>query len=66
MQGKAWEIAKNLLYKLHLDTKAISEATGLSQAELTKLQEEGKDVDWATWLITFSSLLLCRLSLGKA
>ena len=45
MQGKAWEIAKNMLYKLRLDTKAISEATGLSQAELIQLQKEGKDID---------------------
>ena len=40
MQGKAWEIAKNLLYDLHLDMSAVSQATGLSQSEITKLQQE--------------------------
>ena len=40
MQGKAWEIAKNLLYDLHLDMSAVSKATGLSQSEIIKLQQE--------------------------
>ena len=40
MQVRNWEITKNMFYKLHLDAKAISEATGLSQAELIRLQEE--------------------------
>ena len=42
MQERNWEIAKNMLYKLHLDMKAVSEATGLSRAELIRLQEKGK------------------------
>ena len=45
MQQEKLHIAKNMLYKLHLDAKAISEATGLSQAELIQLQEEGKNID---------------------
>ena len=39
---KAWEIAKHLLSTLHLDIQAVQEATGLSQEELTKLQEEAR------------------------
>ena len=39
MHTKSLEIAKNMLYKLHLDTTAVSKATGLSQAGLSKLQE---------------------------
>ena len=42
MHTKSLEIAKNMLYELHLDTKAVSKATGLSQAELMKLQAEGQ------------------------
>ena len=42
MQTKALDIAKNLMSKLHLDIKSVKEATGLSEEELMKLQEEGK------------------------
>ena len=35
-------VAKNMLSKLHLDIKAVKEATGLSEEELRKLQEEAK------------------------
>ena len=42
MHAKSLEIAKNMLYELHLDTQAVSKATGLSQAELMKLQAEGQ------------------------
>ena len=42
MQQGIEYIAKNMLYKLHWDMKAVSEATGLGQAELAKLQKEGK------------------------
>ena len=39
MYTRSLEIAKNMLYKLHLDTTAVSKVTGLSQAELSKLRE---------------------------
>ena len=39
MYTRSLEIAKNMLYKLHLDTTAVSKVTGLSQAELSNLQE---------------------------
>ena len=42
MQQEKLHIAKNLLSKLHLDIKAVKEATGLSEEELMKLQEEAK------------------------
>ena len=42
MQAKSVEIAKNMLSMLHLDMKTVAQATGLSEAELMKLQEEGK------------------------
>ncbi len=42
MHTKSLEIAKNMLSKLHLDIKAVKEATGLSEEELMKLQEEAK------------------------
>jgi DNA-binding Xre family transcriptional regulator len=42
MQAKSIEIAKNMLSKLHLDMQTVAEATGLSEEELIKLQEEGK------------------------
>ena len=39
IQQEKLHIAKNMLYKLHLDTTAVSKVTGLSQAELSKLRE---------------------------
>ena len=42
MQQEKLHIAKNMLSKLHLDIKAVKEATGLSEEELMKLQEEAK------------------------
>jgi recombination-promoting nuclease RpnB len=39
MHTKALDIAKNLLSNFHLDMKIISEATGLSEQELMRLQE---------------------------
>ena len=42
MHTKSLEIAKNMLYELHLDMKVVSKATGLSQVELMKLQAEGQ------------------------
>jgi predicted transposase/invertase (TIGR01784 family) len=42
MQQEKLHIAKNMLSKLHLDIKAVKEATGLSEEELIKLQEEAK------------------------
>jgi predicted transposase/invertase (TIGR01784 family) len=42
MYTKTLDIAKNMLSTLHLDMKTVSEATGLSEQELIKLQEEGK------------------------
>jgi hypothetical protein len=43
MQRRNIEIAKNMLSKLHLDMQTVSKATGLSQEELMKLQEEGQE-----------------------
>jgi predicted transposase/invertase (TIGR01784 family) len=40
MYTKTLDIARNMLSKLHLDMKTVSEATGLSEEELMKLQEE--------------------------
>ena len=40
--NKALDIAKNMLSKLHLDAETVAQATGLSQEELMKLQEEAK------------------------
>jgi predicted XRE-type DNA-binding protein len=42
MQQEKLHIAKNMLSKLHLDIKAVKEATGLSEEELIKLQEEAQ------------------------
>lgn len=42
MQQEKLHIAKNMLSKLHLGIKAVKEATGLSEEELMKLQEEAK------------------------
>lgn len=42
MHTKSVEIAKNMLSKLHLGIKAVKEATGLSEEELMKLQQEAK------------------------
>jgi len=43
MQQEKLHIAKNMLSKLQLDMQTVSKATGLSQEELMKLQEEGKE-----------------------
>ena len=43
IQQEKLHIAQNMLSKLHLDIKAVKEATGLSEEELMKLQEEGKE-----------------------
>ncbi len=43
MQQEELHIAKNMLSKLQLDMQTVSKATGLSQEELMKLQEEGKE-----------------------
>jgi hypothetical protein len=40
MYIKTLDIARNMLSKLPLDMKTVSEATGLSEEELVKLQEE--------------------------
>ena len=40
MQQEKLHIAKNMLYQLHLDMTAVSKATGLSIAEITKLQKD--------------------------
>jgi predicted transposase YdaD len=40
MQVKSLEIAKNMLSELHLDMQTVAQATGLSEEELMKLQEE--------------------------
>jgi predicted transposase/invertase (TIGR01784 family) len=42
MQQEKLHIAKNMLSKLHLGIKVVKEATGLSEEELMKLQEEAK------------------------
>ena len=42
MQQEKLSIAKHLLSTLHLDMQAVQEATGLSQEELMKLQEEAR------------------------
>jgi len=42
MYNKSLEIARNMLSKLHLDLKAVKEATGLSEKELMKLHKEVK------------------------
>jgi predicted transposase/invertase (TIGR01784 family) len=39
MQAEKLHIAKNLLSNFHLDMKVVSEATGLSEQELMRLQE---------------------------
>jgi predicted transposase YdaD len=36
-------IAKNMLSKLRLDMQTVAQATGLSEEELMKLQQEGKE-----------------------
>ena len=36
------EIARNMLSNMHLDMQIVSQATGLSQVELMKLQEAGQ------------------------
>ena len=41
-RNKALHIAKNMLSNLHLDMQTVSQATGLSQVELMKLQEAGQ------------------------
>jgi predicted transposase/invertase (TIGR01784 family) len=40
MKQEKLHIAKNMLSTLHLDMKAVSEATGLNEEKLMKLQEE--------------------------
>jgi recombination-promoting nuclease RpnE len=40
MQAEKLHIAKNLLSNFHLDMKIVSEATGLSEQELMRLQEK--------------------------
>lgn len=40
MQQEKLHVAKNMLSNLHLDMRTVSQATGLSKEELTKLQEE--------------------------
>jgi predicted transposase/invertase (TIGR01784 family) len=42
MQQEKLHIAKNMLSKLHLDMQTVAQATGLSEEELMKLQQEGK------------------------
>ena len=42
MQQEKLHIAKNMLYQLHLDMTAVSKATGLSIAEIIKLQKVAK------------------------
>lgn len=36
-------IASNMLSRLHIDMKTVSEATELSEQELMKLQKEGRE-----------------------
>jgi predicted transposase/invertase (TIGR01784 family) len=43
MQQEKLHIAKNMLSKLHLDMQTVAQATGLSEEELMKLQQEGKE-----------------------
>lgn len=38
MHTKSLEIAKNMFFPLHLDPKAVAQATGLSQEELRQLK----------------------------
>jgi predicted transposase/invertase (TIGR01784 family) len=40
IQEEKFHIAKNLLSNFHLDMKVVSEATGLSEQELMRLQEK--------------------------
>ena len=40
MQTKSLEIAKNMLFNLHLDIDVVQKATGLSSEALRKLQAE--------------------------
>jgi predicted transposase/invertase (TIGR01784 family) len=42
MQQEKLHIAKNMLSKLHLDMQTVAKATGLSEGELMKLQQQGK------------------------
>ena len=42
MHTKSLEIAKHMLSHMHLDMKTVSQATGLSEAELMQLREAGK------------------------
>ncbi len=42
IQKEKLSIAKNMLSKLHLDMQTVAKATGLSEEELMRLQEEGK------------------------
>lgn len=42
MQQEKLHIARNMLSKLHLDMQTVAKATGLSQEELMKLQQEEK------------------------
>ena len=41
VKTRTWEIAKNMFSELHLDVNDVHQATGLSMAELTKLQKAG-------------------------
>jgi len=43
MEQEKLEIAKNMLFNLHLGLEVVQQATGLSQEELMKLQEEAKE-----------------------
>jgi len=43
MQQGMQTIARNMLAKMHLDIETVAQATGLSEQELIKLQEEGKE-----------------------
>ncbi len=42
MRQAKLRIARNMLFKLHLDVQAVKEATGLSVEELIKLQQEAR------------------------
>ncbi len=42
MHTKSLEIAKNMLSRMHLDMKTVSQATGLSEQELMKLQKKSQ------------------------
>ena len=42
IQAKSVEIAKNMLYKLHLDMQTVAQATGLSEEELKELKNIGQ------------------------